>query len=307
MGGLGFEYLKYPKNLPLHLFKYFGPDRISFLEDHLIRFTQPEDLNDPFEFSMGTKNFFGKKAKNKLMEMLAEKLENPEELIGDIFQNKSMKATYNIDFALKQISENKASIMDNMMRDSENLFAPLQDIFPAAMMKIEMGVLSLSEKPDNPVMWSQYAKEYSGFVVVFDPFHEWFAGDNTKEDCNLWPVTYDDFIDDDMFDLIDNEINFLARKRTDWAHEKEWRLIRKLENADKRICSEMQYLDICLFEVPIDAVVGIIVGPKCTTELHTKAAIYTVTKNPNSMLHFLKPNKQNATFEIIDINKNKAH
>lgn len=293
--------MKYPKNLPTHLFKYFGPDRISFLEDHLIRFTPPEDLNDPFEFSMGTRNFFGKKAKNKLMEMLAEKLENPEELIDGFFQNESMKATYNIDYALETISENKALIMNSMMRDSPNLFAPLQDIFPAAMMKIEMGALSLSEKPDNPVMWSHYAKEYSGFVVVFDPFHEWFAGDNTKGNCNLWPVVYDDFIDDDMFDLIDNEVNFLARKRTDWAHEREWRLVRQLKNADKTIYDEKLNSKICLFKAPLDAVLGIIIGPNCSSELKDKAAIYSVTKNNNAILHFLEPNRQNASFEIIDI------
>lgn len=32
------------------LFKYLEPDRIDVLDSNLIRFTQPADFNDPFEF-----------------------------------------------------------------------------------------------------------------------------------------------------------------------------------------------------------------------------------------------------------------
>ena len=32
------------------LYKYFPPERISFLDNRLIRFTQPSHFNDPFEF-----------------------------------------------------------------------------------------------------------------------------------------------------------------------------------------------------------------------------------------------------------------
>src|SRR5438105_1260976 len=31
------------------LYKYLPPERITFLNDELLRFTQPGDLNDPFE------------------------------------------------------------------------------------------------------------------------------------------------------------------------------------------------------------------------------------------------------------------
>ena len=37
------------KTPPLHLYKYFRPERSVVLDNWLIRFTQPKALNDPFE------------------------------------------------------------------------------------------------------------------------------------------------------------------------------------------------------------------------------------------------------------------
>jgi hypothetical protein len=37
-----------------------------------------------------------------------------------------------------------------------------------------LGILSLSEVPDDLLMWTHYAANHSGFVLEFDDKHHWF-------------------------------------------------------------------------------------------------------------------------------------
>jgi hypothetical protein len=94
-----------------------------------------------------------------------------------------------------------------------------------------MGVMSFTESVDNFLMWSHYGDEHRGIAIQFDPQHEFFRA--------LAPVTYDDkrqktssiysgHINDDVF----------LRKSTQWASEKEWRIVDSLVNSDCLIKQE---------------------------------------------------------------------
>ncbi len=45
-----------------------------------------------------------------------------------------------------------------------------------------LGILSLTEKPDHPLMWSHYAGNHSGLVLVFDELHEFFNSPRKQSD-----------------------------------------------------------------------------------------------------------------------------
>ncbi len=68
------------------LFKYLEPDRIDVLASGHIRFTQPADFNDPFEFrsvisSVASKEEFDKAMDEDLKTMVQEELQKfPSEI-----------------------------------------------------------------------------------------------------------------------------------------------------------------------------------------------------------------------------------
>src|SRR5437016_3927130 len=42
------QYFEHSMNTNI-IYKYFPPERLNYLDDELLRITQPSDLNDPFE------------------------------------------------------------------------------------------------------------------------------------------------------------------------------------------------------------------------------------------------------------------
>jgi hypothetical protein len=99
----------------------------------------------------------------------------------------------------------------------------------------KLGVLCLSEKQDDILMWSHYAGKHRGFVLQFD-----------KSTLELWqycsPVIYQEQYPTfkEFIGLIPrlglHEI-FLLRKAKHWEYEREWRVIIDLSGALKQFPS----------------------------------------------------------------------
>jgi hypothetical protein len=90
------------------------------------------------------------------------------------------------------------------------------------------GVFCLTEDPLNLLMWSHYASEHKGLVVGFDTSNYFFRQD-------LYKVTYKN---QRIGDITDKEL--LTTKSNDWMYEKEFRLIRRLHNADVLVNKDIQ-------------------------------------------------------------------
>ena len=56
------------------LFKYLEPDRIDVLDSNLIRFTQPADFNDPFEFKPVISTLASKEEMDEVFESKIKRL-----------------------------------------------------------------------------------------------------------------------------------------------------------------------------------------------------------------------------------------
>lgn len=86
-------------------------------------------------------------------------------------------------------------------------------------------ILSLTEKPDDLLMWAYYADAHAGICFEFDTT----AGDDSIF-ANALPVDYrDDFPVVEFYkqEAVIDKVRYVAfMKSTSWSHEKEWRVVK---------------------------------------------------------------------------------
>ena len=97
-----------------------------------------------------------------------------------------------------------------------------------ALLRSRLGVLCLTERPDNHNMWVNYARNHTGFVIGFDANSPFF-----HEDRDLRKVIYQ--ASPPIFDAPDE--NGCFYKSPAWEYEQEWRCIRRFEQSESRLVS----------------------------------------------------------------------
>lgn len=199
------------------LYKYLPTDRIDVLEKLKIRFTQPKALNDPFESRPlinidGMSSIIDDTRLNFKREL--EKLPIEERTK----ECKDLSESYIEELKEKSCSHNNGlSIMNSLNKG--------------------LGILSLSKKKNNLLMWSHYADNHRGFVIGFDETHEFFNPKNSQNPINsLREVNYvkprsisEWETDDEAYQKI------FFEKPIDWIYEEEVRIIRHFNQISKTV------------------------------------------------------------------------
>lgn len=252
-------------------YKYVSAERIDILQNRLIRFTQPNAMNDPFEarphfYKLGSKEEFAKNYAETIRKYtdriwvdycraigsdpgklaLANKVENDPDYAEWLYTNLHK-------------------------RDPEDLLPNLRERI--YNLHYKAGILSLSEIPDNLLMWAHYAEGHTGFVLMLDSSHDFFKGDIALHGfAKPAPVEYrlklpHLTIEDTYKETIMPEIFFV--KGLDWQYEKEWRYLKFRANANKRF-TDTNKLDINLFQLPSKCIMGVILGCYRSQELEDK-------------------------------------
>jgi hypothetical protein len=131
-----------------------------------------------------------------------------------------------------------------------------------------LGIFSLSEVPDDLLMWAHYAANHTGFVLEFDGEHTWFWAHRPEgDDCGtLKKISYaDEPSSPYLAELKAHEVFYTKGKK--WEYEREWRIIRPLAES-----SMSPSEGVFLFDVPATAITGVIAGlrtsSECLQELH---------------------------------------
>jgi hypothetical protein len=132
-----------------------------------------------------------------------------------------------------------------------------------AMLQGMVGVLSLTERPDNLVMWAHYADQHRGFVLGFDSTHPWFEGSDQFRENVLAKVRYADDRPSKGLKTLMLEDTYLT-KSPDWSYEEEWRKFRSLGLADQ--CINTGNEPVYLFGFPPELITRVIVGCRATSE-----------------------------------------
>lgn len=243
------------------IYKYFSPRRVKFLDDYLIRFTQPADLNDPFECLPAIPVGVLERGLEQMMHTIntttptvegsASKRKRAKQAVE--MHKIELRARYN---TLDKIREHYYQVA------SGNLNAKL-------------GILSLSRRWDSALMWSHYTSSYTGYCVGFNRDHNFFdAYENDKGDrSSLLAVRYGQkrgFLPGGK--LSDDDVsNVLLSKSIDWSYEEEERLIAVLDLCAKR--NDASPYPHHLFEIPSDAISEIIIGQRSSPELINRAKL----------------------------------
>ena len=265
----------------MKLYKYAVRDRIDVLVNGLIRFTQPIAQNDPFEMRPILKQVMSedtfreevikpsdKEIRERVLDELIESLYQEAKKAG---QKRPRKSFRGLALSLMEAHQSK---FNSFLNEG---YAVITEAFKSAEPDIlnslsdtllnRIGMLSLTESPDHPLMWAHYAGANTGIVLAFDSENEYFTTRRSEEDevSGLHKVTYaeerpeiKDF--QELFDREDWYTVLCATKGKHWEYEQEWRMIKLLKEAAKSIPTPTG--DIHLFEVPISCITEVILGDR---------------------------------------------
>ena len=237
-------------------YKYLPIERISYINDQLLRFTQPEDLNDPFEC-------YPKSVDKKIV----------------------------LDKVLNVISTKK-NVQNplNIIKIEDTVLQVLKDYLPDTFDKInkEIGILSLSKIWKSSLMWSHYCESHTGFCIGFSKSHKYFK-DYLSEDLHqsqyTKSVNYQTDRSEINLDSKHPKSNFkiLHTKSKEWQYEKEIRVIKTLNLKDCIKKNKKGSHDLYLFKVPHYLINEIIIGVK--TPLGIKNDIIEFCKQKNIKIY----------------------
>lgn len=181
-------------NTPSHLYKYqrVTPYSLQSLADETVWLSSPASFNDPFDCAINLD-------RKKMAESVA--------------------------LAVEIITQN-SEVEDSLQAPSveyERAYTQLRDGLRAEMQKI--GVLCLSETPNEILMWSHYAEYHKGFCI------EYRVDEASPLKSMAKPVRYTDVYPSLSLKNLpgDAEENFIDvcvyTKAKQWSYEREWRAI----------------------------------------------------------------------------------
>lgn len=176
------------------IYKYVGfQDAIKYvlINNNTIKFSSPEDFNDPFDCHEGFINFENTPSFNTL----------------DGIAKNILGSNYSKEVA------NRTNKLINNSKEKSLFFRKVRDNYK---------VSCFSKKYDNILMWSHYANKHNGICIGFD-----FPIDVFPKDFILMPVIYKNTVS--PFDMYADPhriiLHWLTTKSFHWAYEQEVRAI----------------------------------------------------------------------------------
>ncbi|WP_084679877.1 DUF2971 domain-containing protein [Curvibacter lanceolatus] len=231
------------------LYKYMS--NRSFLSNLMVRFTPPNELNDPRELAprIHIKN------PDQYADAIIARNFQPG-YIRLLLENPTMTEAE----ALSRCRAASKQIFQKYRSNDEDISKMMFDIVTRTTNE-NIGIFSLTETNNNELMWAHYANSHTGFAVGFDTETNFFSRrSNDPKLCGeLTNVFYSDKAPTVYFEPGVMEIpkNLFFTKTTKWSYEREWRLIRMLSAADSVVDNKIH-----LFKVDPPSVVSIIFGQK---------------------------------------------
>ncbi len=239
------------------LYKIVPKERVSYLEDQLIRFTQPGDLNDPLEcLAFYPPNW---KLKGKLEEI---------DTVSALYETISPRPA-DLEQRLLNFEKLKDSFKKGSARNALKDFLEEMEIVLANFNSL-YAILSLTQRWNSSLMWSHYSDRHRGFCLGFASSHDFFKQPDDSV-SPLTPVTYGHA----RIGWVELEHNpfgsarLLAYKSAEWAYEEEWRLIYQHDErkCDKLGVKKINGYDCLLYKVPHEVLAELIVGCQASSEL----------------------------------------
>ena len=245
------------------LYKYVPPERFDILEKRRILITQPGAFNDLFEFlygvSVGPKDWRHNRLLHHTRYARSSELKRKEDL-AELSNLTTPPDSY---FEEHSAGADKAS---NRWAKALLVASDLVQILDR-----KVGVLSLTSRPDNLLMWSHYTDDHKGFAIGFDEKHAFFANNANQLSLpnGVQPVRYRKRRKRISYDAID-DLSILFEKSVDWQYEAEYRMLMPLNEGTFLRSSirkpgypfEEVPLPVFLFRFPAECIESIILGAR---------------------------------------------
>jgi Protein of unknown function (DUF2971) len=241
----------------MRLYKYLSPERLDVLRYERIRFSQPNVFNDPFELSTTVGSIFGEGVNP--LEQAAAATDLGNQLLGMVEK-----------VASKGLQETVAR---------------------------QFGVLTLTERPDNLLMWAHYARNHEGFVLEVDATHAFFdrpaaVGGRTHR---VGKVAYSQTRPAVALTGYKG-VEALFVKSAEWEYEQEWRMVLPLSESIQTI--ETPWPPIHLFPLPPAALSGVILGCRMTAVSRTEILSMLANEERYAHIAVRQANLEDRTFAL---------
>jgi hypothetical protein len=250
----------------MSLYKYVVPDRVDIFKNKVIRFTQPNALNDPFEMQpyfewVAGENFFLERC--DLTQIIEYSLrETYAELPTKHRASQSFEEFRRFIYAQPQkLQSTIRSAINQALEQAKAFSPPVRESF-SKMINRDVGILCLTGKCDNHLMWSHYAQNHQGFVIEFDESHKYFHQQKSFDEWELFgylkKVEYRTERPQSI-ELVDMSlVDVFWVKGKEWEYEEEWRMLRHLRDAGTTI--ESAAGNIYLFPIEPSCIRSVIFG-----------------------------------------------
>jgi hypothetical protein len=239
------------------VYKFLPLDRLSYIENELLRITQPSDLNDPFELIPAiptTEEFISVLEKN-----------HKESIV--LIQNANIDKSKKKELLQSQLSKYKIEVR-KLNNNEEGNFKSFFLESAYKNINTHLGILSLTRRWDSNLMWAHYTNSHKGICIGFDSSDPFFSSYRQIADVEkiFMPVAYEENrIKIPLEKGIKIDFKVVLSKSKDWEYEQEERLLVMLRNSDKVIPNKP--FDIHLYKIPHNLVKEIIIGANFPLEM----------------------------------------
>lgn len=206
------------------------PQRVDALANARFRYSPLSAFNDPFEGRPDITALSPEpELKATLHTVIEEEIRRAYDSHGD-----ALRAAFDFDTFKQLMTKELAKKEPDLRQHIQGLF-PLVRTTLASAFENRVGTLSLSEVPDNLLMWAHYAASHSGFVLELDAHHPYFHAQVSPEDelRHLRRVMYRDTRPSVALTSLDPADLFLV-KSSHWAYEREWRILKAFDDATEQ-------------------------------------------------------------------------
>jgi Protein of unknown function (DUF2971) len=193
-------------NAEIVLYKYLSKD-YGYFENELLRFSQRNALNDPFEFRPGGSH-------EKFEEQRQQKLKE-----HDTGKNRKTKRSKPHRIKTEKIKNHtlEAALQTSTTISNENV-----------------GIFCLSKRWNSVLMWSHYANSHQGFCLGLNrdklaALYTCIPNDSGATESGPYDVIYSDERIPSSMDPENNDyFKLFYTKSKDWSYEQECRIVTKL-------------------------------------------------------------------------------
>lgn len=255
------------------LYKFLQPERVDVLDRLEVRFTQANALNDPFDLRPRFKSLI---AEADILASLSSTPIDFDPILRQAYsmlpeQQQSVLPYEDAANAFKSFlgtERGRSAISEGLswfLRFNVAAATQLRESLYQALNR-GVGILSLSESSDEPLMWAHYADSHRGLLIAFNEEHSFFHRRRSPNDefHFLRKVVYADTPPAPSALGVDGNALFIT-KGTRWSYEREWRMLAPLE--ESACCIQIGGESVHLFAVPPEAFASVVLGARATAEL----------------------------------------